>query len=145
MAVKLPPSPKEPIMHGALRRIVLGAAIMGIPATLVRAQIAPTTPATRPAQLQQQVPVKEVVLFTSGVGFFEHYGTVQGNATTELSFKSAQINDILKSLLLEDRDGGKVSVVTYASQEPLERTLRSFEVDLNGNPPLASILNQLRG
>ena len=89
--------------------------------------------------------MKEVVLFTSGVGFFEHYGTVQGNATTELSFKSAQINDILKSLLLEDRDGGKVSVVTYASQEPLERTLRSFEVDLSNNPPLAQILNQLRG
>src|SRR5206468_5356117 len=108
-------------------------------------QVAPSAPATRPARGQQQVPVKDVVLFTSGVGYFEHFGSVQGNANAELSFKSAQINDILKSLLLEDMDGGKVSVVTYASQEPLERTLRSFEVDLNGNPPLAQILNQLRG
>lgn len=108
-------------------------------------QVAPTSPATRPARDQQQVPVKDVVLFTSGVGYFEHFGTVQGNANTELSFKSAQINDILKSLLLEDMDGGKVSVVTYASQEPIERTLKSFEVDLNDNPSLAQILTQLRG
>ena len=56
-----------------------------------------------------EMPVTMVVLFSSGVGYFEHSGTVQGNSTTELRFKSNQINDILKSLVLEDLDGGKKS------------------------------------
>jgi hypothetical protein len=75
---------------------------------------------------RQSVPVKEVVLYTSGVGYFEHFGSVKGDGFTELHFKTSQINDILKSLLLEDLDGGKVASVTYGSQEPLAHTLKSF-------------------
>jgi hypothetical protein len=101
---------------------------------------------TAPANPQAaDVPVKQVVLFSSGVGYFEHYGTVKGNGSTELNFKTAQINDILKSLVLQDLDGGKVSNVTYPSQDPLAKTLRSFQVDITNNPPLADLLNQLRG
>jgi hypothetical protein len=63
-----------------------------------------------------QVPVKEVVLFSSGVGYFEHDGIVTDNSSTEIRFKTQQINDVLKSLVLQDRDGGKITVVTYPSQ-----------------------------
>ena len=84
-----------------------------------------------PADAQTDVPVKEVVLFSSGVGYFEHFGTVNGNADTVLRFKTEQINDILKSLVLEDMDGGKVAAVNYASQGPITRTLRSFQIDLD--------------
>ena len=42
-------------------------------------------------------------------------------------------------------DGGKVSTVTYPSQDPIAKTLRSFQVDITNNPPLADLLNQLRG
>lgn len=103
---------------------------------------APAT--TRPAR-EEEVPVKEVVLFSSGVGYFEHFGTIDGNGAAVLHFKTEQINDILKSLLLEDLDGGKVGTVTYPSQAPLDRTLKSFQVDVTSNPPLADLLNQLRG
>ena len=48
------------------------------------------------------------MLFSSGVGYFEHAGTVRGNGATELRFKTTQINDILKSLVLQDQDGGRV-------------------------------------
>ncbi len=99
--------------------------------------------ATQPAAAN--VPVREVVLFSSGVGYFEHFGTIHGDAATELRFKTEQINDILKSLLLQDLDGGKVSSVTYGSQAPISHTLASFEVNINENPPLAVLLNQLRG
>ena len=92
-----------------------------------------------------QVPVKQVVLYSSGVGYFEHFGTVQGNGSTELRFKTQQINDILKSLVLQDLDGGKVTTVTYPSQDPVGKTLRSFEVDITGNPGLMDLINQLRG
>ena len=91
------------------------------------------------------VPVKRVVLFSSGVGYYEHDGTVHGDAVTELRFKTDQINDVLKSLVLQDRDGGRVGAVTYPSQAPLSRTLKSFQVDITSNPSLADLLNQLRG
>ncbi len=99
-------------------------------------------PTTQPAA---DIPVKEVVLFSSGVGYFEHFGTVQGDGSTELRFKTNQINDVLKSLVLQDLDGGKVAAVTYPSQDPIAKTLKSFQVDITGNPPLADLLNQLRG
>jgi len=93
----------------------------------------------------QSVPVTKVMLFSSGVGYFEHAGTVQGNSSTELRFKTSQINDILKSLMLQDQDGGRIGTVTYPSQDPLSKTLKSFQVDIAQNPTLADLLNQLRG
>jgi len=90
------------------------------------------------------IPVKAVTLYSSGVGYFQHSGTVTGNATTVLPFNVAQINDVLKSLVLEDK-GGQVVGVTYASQDPLAKTLKSFQVDITGNPSLDQLLNQLRG
>ena len=100
--------------------------------------------ATAVAQ-KTDVPVQSVMLFSSGVGFFEHAGTVRGNSATELRFKTTQINDILKSLVLQDQDGGRVTAITYPSQDPVAKTLRSFQVDITSNPSLASLLNQLRG
>jgi len=91
------------------------------------------------------VPVKAVVLFSSGVGYFEHYGAVDGNGSTELRFKTQQINDILKSLVLEDLNGGKVTAITYPSQDPISKTLKSFQVDITDNPSMGDLLNQLRG
>jgi len=91
------------------------------------------------------LPVTEVTLFSSGVGWFQHAGTVQGEAKAELRFRAGQINDVLKSLVLEDLDGGRIGAVGYPSQDPLDKTLKSFQVDLSGNPPLAGLLNQLRG
>ncbi|MBS0657645.1 MAG: DUF4139 domain-containing protein [Verrucomicrobia bacterium] len=91
------------------------------------------------------LPVKEIALFSSGVGYFQHEGPVKDNARVELQFKTAQINDILKSLVPRDLGGGTVSTVTYPSQDPIEKTLRSFQVDITANPPLADLLNQLRG
>ena len=91
------------------------------------------------------VPVTNVLLFSSGVGYFEHAGTVRGSGSTELQFKTSQINDILKSLVLQDENGGRVSTITYPSQDPVAKTLRSFQVDITGNPTLADLLNQLRG
>src|SRR6202012_3350347 len=79
------------------------------------------------------------------VGYFEHDGNVHADADTRLRFKTEQINDILKSLLVKDLDGGHVSVVSYPSQDPIAKTLKSFQVDLTANPSLADLMNQLRG
>lgn len=89
--------------------------------------------------------VTRVALFSSGVGYFEREATVTGNASAELNFRTQQINDIIKSLVIQDFGGGTVGVVSYASHDPLEKTLRSFGVDLTGKPTLAQLLEQLRG
>jgi hypothetical protein len=59
-------------------------------------------------------------------------------------FKTEQINDVLKSMVVMDPEG-TVSGVRYASQEPLVRALRSFAIDLSGDPKIADLLRQLRG
>lgn len=101
--------------------------------------------ATRLTSANADVPVAKVVLFSSGVGYFEHAGTVHGTSFTELRFKTSQINDILKSVVLQDQDGGKIGAITYPSQDPLAKTLKSFQVDITQNPSLEQLLNQLRG
>ena len=90
------------------------------------------------------LPVREVVLYASGVGYVEHQGTVQGSAEVELRFQGAQLNDVLKSLVAED-EGGTVGTAVYPSQDPLEKTLASFQVNLAGAPSLGQMLGQLRG
>jgi hypothetical protein len=110
-----------------------------VPSGLTIAQASRSAPATT------DVPVTKVVLFSSGVGYFEHAGSVRGNSATELRFKTGQINDILKSIVLQDQDGGRVGSISYPSQDPLAKTLRSFQVDITQNPSLAQLLNQLRG
>jgi hypothetical protein len=107
------------------------------------APAAPSATATQ-ADAPTTVPVKAVILYSSGVGYFEHAGTVKGDAATQLQFDTAQINDVLKSLVLQDK-GGSVGTVTYASQNPLDKTLKSFAVDITANPSLDQLLNQLRG
>ena len=119
-----------------LRRAVL---LTLIAASTLRAQ------APVPGAVPTSVPVSTVMLFSSGVGYFEHAGTVRGDGSTELRFRTSQINDILKSLVVQDQSGGRVSTITYPSQDPLAKTLRSFQVDITANPSFADLLNQLRG
>ncbi len=124
--------------------LISAAFAVGIPlAAFAQTETVPSV--TQPATRQAQIPVKLVVLFSSGVGYFEHFGSVAGDNRTELRFKTNQINDILKSLVLQDLDGGRVTTITYPSQDPVAKTLRSFQVDITANPSLAELLNQLRG
>ncbi len=123
------------------RSIVLVALI--VITKVLAAQVA--QPVRVPAPATAELPVTSVALFSSGVGYFEHSGTVRGTTSAQFRFRTAQVNDILKSLVLEDLDGGRVSTVTFASQDPLAKTLHSFQVDITGNPSVADLLTQLRG
>ena len=50
-----------------------------------------------------KLPLKRVVLFSSGVGYFQHDGPLSDNAQVELKFKTENINDLLKSMVVEDQ------------------------------------------
>src|SRR5262245_18445530 len=91
------------------------------------------------------LPIGQVVLFSSGVGYFQREGTIDGDSRVDLTFPASDINDLIKSMTLRDLDGGHIDTVSYESNVPVERTLRSFAVNLTGNPTFSSILNQARG
>ena len=104
------------------------------------------TEATRPQpETAAPLPISQVVLFSSGVGYFQREGAVDGNARVDLSFPVTDINDLLKSLVLQDLGGGHIAAVSYDSNAPAERALQSFAINLHGNPPFAGILDQARG
>ena len=109
------------------------------------ALLAPSAASAQSEEKDVTVPISALVLFTSGVGYFQHDGTVEGNAKMELTFSTSQINDLLKSLVLRDLDGGTISSVTYSSRDPITRTLKSFSIDLTSNPTLSNLLIQTRG
>ena len=90
------------------------------------------------------LPLEKIELFTSGVGYFQHTGEVTGDARVEMSFKAEEINDLLKSMVVEDLDGS-ASMVSYASRDPITKTLDTFAVKLTDNPSMSDLLGRLRG
>ena len=85
----------------------------------------------------EELKTSRVALFSSGVGYFESAFTVEGDSATELKFRIEQINDVLKSLVLRDLDGGTISAVQYPSRDPVDKALKSFAVDITGQPTLS--------
>ena len=59
--------------------------------------------------------IHRIVLYKHGVGYFEHQGEVDGDATIEMQFKQNEMNDVLKSLTILDLQGGLVSSISYES------------------------------
>src|SRR5579859_2974134 len=90
------------------------------------------------------LPISKVVLFSSGVGYFERKGEVEGNARVDLTFQVRDINDLIKSMVLQD-ERGVISAVSCDSLDPVDRTLKSFAVNLTNNPTFGAILTQMRG
>jgi hypothetical protein len=115
------------------------------------AQPAGAAPAGAPEAVKQDVrpavslPITRVVLFNSGVGYFSRSGEVTDDARVDLSFREQDVNDLLKSMVLEDFNNGRIAAVSYDSREPIARTLSSFAINLDGNPTFAGILSQMRG
>jgi len=109
------------------------------------AAVAEKPGAVKDAESSVHLPIGQIVLFSSGVGYFQREGAVEGNARVDLSFPVQDINDLLKSMVVRDMDGGAVSTITYDSNAPVEKTLKSFAINLNGDPSLSNILGQARG
>ena len=97
-----------------------------------------------PDLAEADMPVRRIVLYSSGVGYFQHGASIDGDKAVELRFTVDQVQDILKSLVVMDA-GGSVGMVSYPIRDPLKRQLRSFGIDLTGNPSMYALLEQLRG
>jgi chaperonin cofactor prefoldin len=91
------------------------------------------------------LPVKEVVLYKNGVGYFRRGGELGPGQSARLDFKAADMNDVLKSLTILEEGGGKVTGLRYDSSEPLARKLSEFPFQLGERQPLSALLDQLKG
>mgnify|MGYP001198484926 CR=1 FL=1 len=96
-------------------------------------------------RVNDPLPLRRITLYRSGVGFFHREGLVQGAADLQLRFRTEQINDILKSMVLLDLDGGRIASVSYGSKDPISRRLASFGINIADNPSMADLLGRLRG
>src|SRR5438445_6174413 len=92
-----------------------------------------------------RLPVRRVVLYKNGVGYFEHLGRVRGSQDVHVDFTSAQLNDVLKSLTVLDLSGGRITGVDYNSEAPLARRLATLRLALGERPTVAEFLGALRG
>jgi len=92
-----------------------------------------------------KLPVKRVVLYKNGVGYFEHVGKVQGKQDVTISFTSGQLNDVLKSLTVLDLGGGRITGVEYGSAAPVERQIGDLRLPLGEKTTLTEYLSALRG
>src|ERR1700740_2759964 len=98
---------------------------------------------TEPAAVK--LPVRRVVLYKNGVGYFEHLGHVHGSQDVHIAFTSGQLNDVLKSLTVLDLSGGRITGVDYSSEAPLARRLATLRLALGERPTAAEFLGALRG
>jgi hypothetical protein len=92
-----------------------------------------------------ELPVRAVILYKHGVGYFERSGQVLAGDPARLEFKAAEMNDVLKSLTIEEKGGGKVTGLRYDSSEPLAQKLAEFPFQLGAGRPLSAALDQLKG
>jgi hypothetical protein len=92
-----------------------------------------------------ELPVREVILYKNGIGYFVRSGEPKPGEPVRLDFKAEEMNDVLKSLSISAEGGGKVTGVRYDSSEPLEQKLAEFPFKLGEGQPLSALLDQLKG
>ena len=95
------------------------------------------------AALSADLPVKQVVLYKHGVGFFERSGTLGAGESARLDFNATEMNDVLKSLTIGS-SGGKVTGLRYDSMDPLGHKLAEFPFTIGGGG-MPGMLDQLKG
>ena len=134
-----------------MRRVLLAVSVSLFTLTSFAQKPVPASK-TKPASVDpitpvaiEDLPVRKVVLYKNGVGYFEHAGAITGNQRVSIDFTSSQLNDVLQSLTALDSSGGKVSAVSYNSSTPIEQQLSSLPLGLKDDPATLSIYQALRG
>src|SRR5580765_2572500 len=97
------------------RQGYLMATLAALAAVSFGVYLAPRTPAETKGKEGEagksaaaaQLPIGQVVLFSSGVGYFQREGTIDGTQRIDLTFPISDINDLIKSMTLRDLDGGR--------------------------------------
>ena len=89
--------------------------------------------------------MRRVVLYKTGVGYFEHLGSVRDVQEVAIRFTSAQLNDVLKSLTAIDLGKGRITSISYNSVAPLEQRLGALRLPLDQDTTMTQLMSSLRG
>lgn len=92
----------------------------------------------------EELPLKRVVITTSGLALYEHSGTVTDNQDIDLSVRLDRVDDILKSLVVMD-DKGKLGGVALPGREPLSQAFRDLPFTQADLKSPVTLLNALQG
>ena len=96
------------------------------------------------AQTKTELPLRQVTLFSSGVGYFSRAGQVDGNAIVDLTVRQGQISDLLKSLVLFD-EKGSVAPVSYGIEDYLGTRVVATDLNIPDSATPGAILKAFRG
>jgi hypothetical protein len=97
------------------------------------------------AALAADLPVREVILYKSGVGYFARSGPLAPGESARLDFKATDMNDVLKSLAVSDDSGTPIRGLRYDSSLPLEQKLAEFPFTVADGQQVSAFLDRLRG
>jgi len=92
-----------------------------------------------------RLPVTRVTLYTAGLAWMVHETSVTGNEIINFSVDQGDINDILKSLVIEDLNDGTVDSINFDSDNPLAVALSDLRVNPSGSPDLVNFLDRTQG
>ena len=134
---------KTIVVYVCLAVFVLPISSLAQQQKIARTTNAPSTQAAETAP--DNLPVRRVVLYKNGVGYFEHLGRVRGTQDVHIDFTSGQLNDALASLTVLDLGGGRISGVSYNSTAPFEKRLGTLRLPLGGKVTASQFLDALRG
>ncbi|MFC5864222.1 carboxypeptidase regulatory-like domain-containing protein [Acidicapsa dinghuensis] len=126
---------------------------LGLFSSLLPAQSTKTSPKSAPATdkspatptTPHELPVRQVILYKNGVGYFEHTGQVNGNQRITVDFTTSQLNDVLQSLTVLDDNGGRIGGINYDSTTPLAQQLQSISLNMTDDPTSTQLFQALRG
>jgi hypothetical protein len=128
-----------------MRRRGWGLGVIIVSFACLGVTVAQTSPTNLEAADSARLPVKRVVLYKNGVGYFEHSARVHGNQELGIDFTTGQLNDVLKSLTVVDLGSGRISDIRYNSIAPLEERLRALRLPFGEQITQAEFLSALRG
>jgi len=90
-------------------------------------------------------PVKAVTLYTAGLAQIVHEAKVEGDQTLLFPVEHSDLNDVLKSLIVEDLGGGTVESVNFSSSDSLADSLSSLRINPSGSPGILEFLKRTQG
>lgn len=85
-------------------------------------------------------PVKRVVVYDTGVAFIEHEGKVSGAKELTLDLPDRDVNDLLKSMVVQDLGGGRISWAALPTS-----TTKAPPLQIAERKTLVDFLGALRG
>ena len=125
--------------------LILVCAVAALPDLRAQTPGSQAPPRRAVAASTPMLPVRRVVLYKNGIGYFEHVGRARGNETLAIDFNSAQLNDVLQSLTTLDLGGGRIVGVLFDSEAPLGQRLGALALPTGQNASVTELLGALRG